>query len=511
MRQKSLQSAVLAAWIALAAASAASAASPTASAFDAVKARVAEHTLTNGMKWIVLERHDAPVVSFHVYADAGSANELDGITGISHLLEHMAFKGTTTVGTTDYAAESAFLDRLDSLHALIRAEESRMRPDTARAASLRRTFEAEREKAQAYVVNNEYFDLCMQQGDRGVNAYTSADATQYINSMPSNRLEFWMALTSDRFLNPVFREFYKERDVVIEERRLGVETQPVGKLVEDFFASAFKAHSYRHEVIGHMSDLRAITHDDVKEYFRAYYSPSNLTAAIVGDVKADEVFRLAETYFGRIPSGPKPEPVRTVEPEQWGERRVQVEAQSQPVLILGYHRPDARHADDLAFDALSNIIGQGRSSRLYTALVKEKKIAVDVGSFNGWPGAKYPNLCAFYAFAAKEHTSQECLEAINAEIEKLKNEPVSADELTKYKRATVKSLYGQMKANASMASLLTFYDVVLGDWRETFDQVAKVEAMTAEDVRRTASAWLAKKNRTVAEIVPEPATAGSAQ
>ena len=181
--------------------------------------------------------------------------------------------------------------------------------------------------------------MMMQKGDNGINAYTSNDATQYINSLPANRLEFWMAITSDRFLNPVFREFYKERDVVMEERRLGVETQPIGKLFEDFLATAFKAHPYHHVVVGHMSDLQRITHQDVKDYFKKYYSPSNLTAAIVGDVDAQEVFRLAELYFGRIPSEPAPEPLRTAEPEQWGERRATVVAQSQPMLIVRLSPP----------------------------------------------------------------------------------------------------------------------------------------------------------------------------
>jgi predicted Zn-dependent peptidase len=482
-----------------------------AQSFDAMKAQVREHTLSNGMKWIVLERHDAPVASYHVYADVGSANELGGITGISHVLEHMAFKGTHSVGTKDYAAEAAVLDRLDSLYALIQTEQDKIKPDTARIKALNALFEQNRLKAQEYVVNNEFFDMCLKEGDRGVNAYTSNDATQYINSQPSNRLEFWMALTSDRFLNPVFREFYKEKDVVMEERRLGLETRPMGKLFEDFMATAFKAHPYHADVIGHMSDLRKITHADVVAYFKKYYSPSNLTAAIVGDVKPDEVFKMAEKYFGRIPSGPRPEAVRTEEPEQWGERRVQVEAKSEPILIVGYHKPSARSKDDQTYDAMANIIGQGRSSRIYTSLVKEKKIAVQAGAMNGWPGSKYPNLCAFYAVPAQGKTSDECLQAIDAEIEKIRNEPVTNDELTKYKRTTVKSFIDQMKGNSSMASLLANTDVVQGDWRDLFEQTRKIEAITAADVQRVAKTTLVKKNRTIGEIVPEPAEVAKAR
>lgn len=471
--------------------------------FDVIKKQVKTHTLENGMKFIVLERHEAPAVSFHVYADVGSANEVQGITGISHLLEHMAFKGTKLVGTKDYAAEAEALEEMDALYEEIKKEEAKSKLDEKALAEKREKFEALRLKAKDFVVNNEFIDMMTREGDRGVNAYTSNDATQYIDSLPSNRLEFWMAMTSDRFLNPVFREFYKERDVVMEERRLGLETRPVGRLIEDFFAAAFKAHPYQHSVVGHMSDLRMITRKDVNEYFEKYYGPSNLTVGIVGDVKAEDVFTLADIYFGRIPSGSKPEPVRTKEPEQWGERRVVVEAKSQPMLLVGYHRPDFRHADSEALEALANIIGQGRSSRLYELLVKEKKVAVASTSFNGFPGEKFPNLIAFYVVPASGHTSAECLELIDGEIEKIKMESVSPDDLTKFKRNTVKRLITQMKSNGSMASQLTYADIVLGDWALLFDQVGKIQAITAEDVKRVAGTYLIKKHRTVGEIIPE--------
>jgi predicted Zn-dependent peptidase len=474
-----------------------------AQTFEAVKNQVKEHTLKNGMKFIVLERHDAPVVSFHVYADVGSANESYGITGISHLLEHMAFKGSKVVGTTDYEAEIRVLEELDALYDEIKKEKAKAKPDAEKIKEMEEQFETLRLKAKEYVINNDYFDTMMREGDQGVNAYTNYDATQYINSLPSNKLEFWMAMTSDRFLNPVFREFFKERDVVMEERRLGLETRPMGRLIEDFVATAFKAHPYHHEVIGHMSDLQNITRQDVEEYFRKYYGPSNLTVGIVGDIIPEEVFKMAELYFGRIPSEPKPEPIRTEEPEQWGERRVTVAAKSQPLIIGGYHRPSARHQDDAALEALADIIGQGRSSRLYQVLVKEKKVAIQVGCFNGFPGNKFPNLVAFYAVPARDHTSAECLELIDAEIAKIKEESVTPEELTKFKRNAEKNILNQMKLNRRMARLLTYADVVLGDWKLTFDQVKDIRAITEEDVKRVAKTYLIKKHRTIGEIVPE--------
>jgi len=474
-----------------------------AQTMERLKSQVREKTLENGMKFIVMEQHQAPVVSFHVYADVGSAQEVQGITGISHLLEHMAFKGSTTLGTKNYAEEAKVLAEIDKVYDELTREQRKLKPDAKSVEALKSRFDELEKKAKEYVVNNEFFDIMMQNGDAGINAYTSNDATQYLNSLPANRLEFWMALTSDRFLNPVFREFHKERDVVMEERRLGVETQPNGKLVEDFLATAFKAHPYHHSVVGHMSDVRNITRADVVAYFKRFYSPSNLTAAVVGDVNPDQVFKLAEIYFGRIPSEPRPETIRTEEPEQWGERRVAVSAQSQPILIFGYHRPSVRHPDDLALEALADILGQGRSSRLWEALVKKDQVAVATAVLNGFPGQKYPNLIAFIAVPAKDKTSEECKKLMEAEIEKIKNESVTDQELTKFKQTKKKQTLDQMKSNSSLGALLTFYDVVQGDWRFLFDEINKIDKLTSEDIKKAAQTYLVFTRRTIGEIVPE--------
>ena len=474
--------------------------------FDVIKSQVRTHTLANGMKFIVLERHDAPVVSFHTYADVGSAQESYGITGISHILEHMAFKGTHDVGTNNYAAESKLLDSIDNIYAKLSGVERAVNPDTAKIAALKRKFDSTDSTANRYVSSMEYWDLIREKGGRGLNAYTSNDATQYIVSLPSNRVEFWMAMESDRFMNPVFREFFQERNVIMEERRLGIETQPVGKLIEEFLAAAFKSHPYHHEVIGHMSDLENISRTDVINYFQRYYGPNNLTVAVVGDVNADDVFRMADTYFGRIPGGPKPEPLRTVEPEQQGEKHIYVEAQSQPLVIVGFHRPSVRDKEAAALEALANVVGNGRSSRIYTSLVKDKKIAVQVGAFNGFPGYKYPNLLAVYAVPSKGHTNEECLKAMEQELQRIVDEPVRDDELTKYKRSTEKDLIDGMKDNSRMAASLTFNEVVMGDWRQTFDTLKEVDAVTAADVQSVAKKYITRKNRTIGELIPEGQT-----
>ena len=463
--------------------------------------RMTEFTLTNGLKFLVLERHEAPVVSFHTYADVGAVDEVWGITGIAHLFEHLAFKGTTTIGTRDYKDERKAMDKIDEAFLALKAERRKGdRADKARLEQLGKQFKEAQEQAQKYLVHDEYEETLSREGSAGFNAYTSNDATQYIVSLPSNKVELWMMMESDRFAHPVLREFYKEKDVVMEERRLGVESQPIGRLLEEFMAIAYKAHPYGDQVVGHMSDLETMTRAEAEAFFKKYYEPSNLTIAIVGDVNPQEIKRLATEYFSGIPSGPKPDPVETVEPPQLGERRVVLEDPAQPFVLIGYHKPDIHHPDDAVFDAITDIVGEGRTSRLYKSLVKEKRIAVAASGFQGMPGAKYPSLFLFYAVPAKDHTPDECEQAIYAEIEKLKSEPVTPEELARAKTRARAGLIRQLASNSGLAAMLTFYEVVTGDWRDLFKQLDKIDKVTAEDIQRVANEYFTTKNRTVGII-----------
>ncbi|MFQ5677549.1 MAG: M16 family metallopeptidase, partial [bacterium] len=291
-----------------------------------------------------------------------------------------------------------------------------------------------------------------------------------------------------------------EREVVMEERRLRTESQPIGRLLEEFLAVAYKAHPYGEPVVGHMSDLQTMTRAEAESFFKKFYTPSNLTIAIVGDVKPKEIRKLAQTYFGRIPSAPKPEPVETVEPPQIGERRVAVEDPSQPFVLIGYHKPSINHKDNAVFDAISDIVGTGRTSRLYRTLVRDKKIAIASSGFQGLPGNKYPGLFLFFAVPAKGHTNEECEEAITAEVEKLKSDLVTTAELEKAKTRARASLVRQLSSNSGLARQLTFYRVVTGDWRNLFKQLDQIDAVTAEDIQRVAKEYFTSKNRTVGVI-----------
>jgi predicted Zn-dependent peptidase len=322
-------------------------------------------------------------------------------------------------------------------------------------------------------------------------------------SLPANKVELWAYLETERFLDPVFREFYKERGVVQEERRMRIDSQPIGRLIEQLGVTAFSAHPYGHPGIGYMSDLESFTRDDAWAFYKKYYVPANMTVAVVGDVKADEILPMLEKYFGRLPAGPVPPALRTVEPPQIGEKSVAVADASQPFYVEAYHRPAASHPDDAVYDAISDILSDGRTSRLHRRLVRDEKIAAFAGAFNGYPGDKYPNLMIFLAMSTPGHSNEEIQAAFRAEIERLKTEPVSDEELEKVKTNAKANLIRGLASNGGIASQLASYQAQFGDWRELFHGVDEIDKVTAEDIMRVANQTFQATNRTVAMIVNE--------
>jgi predicted Zn-dependent peptidase len=476
--------------------------------FQEIQSHVTEFTLKNGMKFIVLERHQAPVASFMTYADVGSAQEVTGITGLAHIFEHMAFKGTPAIGSNNYAEERLALDHVDQAFNALRAEKSKgAKADPQKVKELEAAFKAAQDGAGKFVVKNEFGDIIERAGGRGLNANTSWDATHYYFSLPSNSAELWFYLESERFLHPVLREFYKEKDVVMEERRMSVESQPIGKLIDETIHECYKAHPYGVHVLGHMSDLESITRQDAEAFFKKYYMPSNLVGVVVGDVDAKEIRTLADTYFERIPSGPKPEPLRTVEPPQEAERRVTLRLQSQRLVLVAYHKPDINHPDNAVFEALSSVLSEGRSSRLYRSLVRDKKIATNAFGFTGLPGQKYPGLFIFAAFTAPDHTNAEVEKAFDDEIRQLKEGLVSTAELEGVKRRARANLIRGLDDNSGLSRELADWQVLTGDWRNLFRQADRIAAVSAQDIQRVAKATFTDNNRNVAMIEPLEAAA----
>lgn len=467
---------------------------------------VTEFTLDNGMKFILAERHQVPVVSFRLYADVGGVNEEVGQTGLAHLFEHMAFKGTSTIGTKDFEKEKEALAQVDRAYAAWQAERRKGdKADPEHLKQLEAAFREAQEEAEKYIADGEFDQAIEQNGGVGLNATTNSEATQYFFSLPSNKLELWFSLESERFLDPVLRQFYKERDVVMEERRLRTESRPIGRLLEHFLAAAYMAHPYGRPVVGWRADLENLSREQGEKFFRTHYTPRNLTAVIVGDVDPQHTQRLAKLYFGRIPAGPVPDRVWTEEPPQAGERRIAVHAQSQPFLLIGYHKPSIRHPDNAVFDAVQDILAGGRTSRLYRGLVEQKQIAAAAGGFPGFPGQKYPNLFLFYSLPAQGHTNEENEKAMLAEIERLKTELVTEEELKRAQQRAHAQLVRQLSSNSGLAGQLAFYEVVTGDWRNLFRELDAIDKVTREDVQRVARTYFTERNRTVAYLVPESA------
>ena len=466
-----------------------------------IEKRVTVKKLDNGLTVIVMERPTAPVFSFATVVDVGSAQEVPGITGLAHMFEHMAFKGTDQVGTTDYAAEKAALQKVEEAYAAYdRARRDPVNHDAAKVAELEKAWKAAMDDANKYVVPNEYSKVVQQAGGTGLNAGTGYDNTTYFYSLPSNQVELWAYLDSTRFLNPIFREFYKERDVVFEERRMRTESTPFGRLFEQELAAAFTAHPYGQPVVGWPSDLRTFSATDAAAFAKKYYVPANMVIAVVGDVKAGEVLPVIEKYFGRLPKGEKPEPLRTVEPPQKAERTVVLRETSQPIYVEAYHRGSAADPDAPVYSMIQGLLAQGRTSRLYRSLVRDKKLAANVFGTDAFPSDKYPTLFAFIGIPAAGHTATELAEPIHAEIDRLKNADVSADELQSVKTRAKANLIRRLDSNFGLALQLAAYQTRYGDWRELFREVDKMDKVTAADVRRVANSTFVAENRTVGMI-----------
>ena len=473
--------------------------------------RITVKKLSNGLTVLICERPEAPVFSFYTHVDAGSTQDPYGQTGLAHMFEHMAFKGTDTIGTTNYPAEKAALAKVETAYvSYIRARDQRLGRNDQEVKQLEKDWHDDIAEAQKYVIPEQFSEILESSGGQDINASTDYDETNYFYSLPVNRLELWAYLESARFSHPVMREFYKERNVVIEERRMRTDSNPVGRLIEQFTTAAFQAHQYHRPTIGWMSDLNSFSATDAQKFFDNYYVPSNMVVTVVGDVRTAEAMPIIEKYFSRIPSHEKPDERTTTEPPQNSERRVVLTETAQPFYIEGYHRPDYRSPDDAVYDAIADLMSEGRTSRLYRALVRDKKIASDSAGLANYPGTKYPQLFAFYAVPMPGHKPQEMGDAIHTEIEKIKTQDISDEELKMIKTRAKANLIRGLGDNSGLAFQLGMAEARYGDWRELFRQVDRIEKITKADIRRVANETFKDKNRTVG-IIENATSAGASQ
>ncbi len=467
--------------------------------------RVQRFTLGNGLRLLTLERKLSPTISIYIRYRAGAVDEADGKTGTAHLLEHMMFKGTQTIGTRDYLREEKIIRRIEKIGEALDHEKAKGKEAApaalARLADQLKTLQNEQRR---FSISNEIDRLYTENGAVGLNASTGQDLTTYQVSIPANRIELWARIESDRMVYPVFREFYNERDVVMEERRQRSESNPEGKLLEEYLAVAFLAHPYRRPILGWPSDMSYLDIAYMERYFRTTHAPNNTVIAVVGDIQPSTVLKIVEKYFGRLTRRRLASPFITEEPRQSGERRVEVSFSAEPQMIMGYHKPPPPAFMDHVFDVIESILTRGRTSRLFKALVEEKRLAESIQAVNGLPGARYPNQFVLFATPRHPHGCIELERAIDQEIERLKQERVPDRELEKVKNQIRADFIRSLNSNAGLAGMLSYYETLLGDFHYLIDYADTIERITPEEILQAARTYLIKENRTVAMLVKKP-------
>lgn len=470
-----------------------------------------EVTLDNGLKLLLIERHEQPTVACGLFFDVGSVNDPRGQSGIAHLFEHMLFKGTRRIGTDNFEAERPLIQQQDALRAKMNDEFLRMRemkrrgeisdvldPDqwTDAYRSMKKEYDAMVEEHRKYIKNNELFNLYTTNGGAGLNAGTSEDVTMYFVQLPSNKLELFFWLESDRMVNGVMREFYVERDNVREERRLRTESTPTGKYNEAFEALFWQSHPYGVPVLGWASEVESITRDDVRDFYRRFYAPNNATLVLVGDFKTDEAVQMAQRYFGSLkPSGDIPPPVVTEEPRPIAERRFYAEAETNPRVRVRFHTVAMGHRDEAALDVLAELLS-GRTGRLFKRLVTEEDVAIGQPRANN-NSRKYAGYFEINVTVKEGHDPAKVERMVLSELDKLRVGEITARELQRVKNQVLASSVQRIRSNFGLMFQLGLYET-FGGWEYINESPSRMLDIEVDDVRRVLDEYFDPSSRTVA-------------
>lgn len=465
--------------------------------------QVSTHTLDNGMKVIMIERGEAPVIHFRFMFDVGAVDEPEGLGGIAHMVEHMAFKGTTTVGTEDWEQEQKKLEKLDEAADAYFSAQKKEDVSGEELAQLEKNFKTAREAAQKWADPNPLQSIFDEHGARGYNAATGYDHTSYFLTLPSNRLELFARIKADVIDNAVFRYFYEEVDVVKEERMQRNEDEPTGYLQEKFLAEAFSEHYYGRPLIGSMEEIEGYRRQVALDFWDEHYYPNRAVLVMAGDVRPEKDIKIIEKYFGELKSEPETRIDIPEEPEQKKERRTRVSFDAEPQMFFGFYRPTYPEEDSYAMDAVSAIMGRGRTSRLYRRLVTEEEVAVEVNTYSNFPGYRYPNLFAIHVITKAPHTPKEVEKIVYEEINKLKVETPSDWEMEKVRNQVKADYIRELDSSRGLAFQLAFYEHFLDGWEKMMEYPDQIEKVTAEDIQLVAKKYLTENNRTVAILEPE--------
>jgi predicted Zn-dependent peptidase len=470
--------------------------------FKALEQRVTDFTLSNGLRVLVVERHDAPVVSFVTHAAAGSANDPAGATGLAHFFERLAFKGTETIGTRDAAGEKKAIDAMEDAYNRLDAERAKGRLAND-VAVVRLEMEAQRATALAnsFVVPNEFQDVYEENAATGLRSTVSADAAQFHVALPSNRAELWFLLEAQRLSRPVFRDFYRERDAAAVDYRNRLQNNSQARLLQALAAAAFSAHPYRNPAFGWPADFSRLRQSEASLFFNRFYSPANLTIAIAGDIRPEEARRLADKYLAPIPARPIPAPPRTEEPPQQGPRTVILENSVDSLAALGFKRPDEFDREDPVLDVVQFVLAGSRSSVLWKDLVTSR-LATNAVALSTWPGGRSPSLFTIILAAAPGHTAEENEKAALATLSRLQTEPVDEPTMSRARAQARLALVRRLADNFGIASTLALYASDYGDWRKVFATAEAYSKVTAAQAQIAAVKYFIPSRRTSVLMVP---------
>lgn len=461
-----------------------------------IKLEVKEHVLANGMKILMIPKPGVPRVVCHIYYKVGSINERPGITGIAHVHEHMMFKGTKMMGVTDFEADDALNRQIDELMDKIYREKYWKKDgDQQKIAEWQKQVDELVKAEKKYIIKDHLWETYMKNGGTGLNASTSDEVTGYYVTLPSNKVELQMLLEADRMINAYFREFYSEKDVVMEERRLS-ENRPGFYFNEQVRAAFYAASPYHWDVIGWMDDLKKITKKDLIEFHNKYYVPNNAVAIYVGDFQPEEIIRLAEKYFGPIPRGEDIEPIRTGEPPQYSHKRMYGEGPGMPNLQIWFHIPPEGHPDVPALNILASILS-GETGRLTRTLVQEKDVAIRAMAMSRpqwYVGAFTFNVIPKMQKGIKPEDLEK---DVWEEIEKIKKEGVTQEELQKAKNKTEASFLRSLESPTFLAMRVGRAELNRG-WRSLLTDLEDMKKVTSDDIKRVAAKYFVKDNCLVA-------------
>ncbi len=463
---------------------------------------VVEKTLSNGLKVLVVERPGVPVVSFSFMMPVGAQDAPKGKTGLPHMLEHMMFKGTETIGTRDYAKEKPILEAMDKVAVEMNTEKSKLEPSAEKLKSLALEMKKLQQEDGRWVVKDELSAIYTENGGQSLNAWTSQDVTNYHVTLPADKVRLYAAVEKDRLGHPVFREFYSERDVVAQERRWRTESSPDGALEEALESTAFEAGPYRDPTIGWMGDILKLTRPDAVDFYRQTYRPDRGVLAVVGGVKAGEILPLLEGTLGTVPNPPVP-PLKqawTQEPRQQGPKTVVARFEADPVAMIGWHVPNFPHQESVELDVLSTILTSGNTSRLVRDLVFGKKLVTSISASTGFPGDRDPNLFVMQFTPAPKQSYDSVLSAIEAEIGDIRQKGVTPEELERARRSAESAFLWGKTSTSGLAQDLAYNQAVHGDWHYLVKYLEMVRSITSKDLQEVAARYLVPDNRTIATL-----------